>query len=305
MIKITSVPHLADFLKVRTELLYAISNNTEEFYKIYTISKNNGKRRIIEAPIPILKYIQRKILKKFLLDRVHPIATAFEYGNSIQKNAMIHCDQNTILKLDLKNFFQSITYKRVLSYFKRQGYPDNLAIMLSHLCTLNGHLPQGAVTSPRLSNLIQYNFDYNLYRYCSRKGLHVTRYADDITISGYINKDIADEIIKYCEQRLSNINLKLNKEKTKIIYKHQRQTVTGIVVNKKLNIPITLRRKLRQTMYYLIKFGEINHVVITKKDIYKLLGQINFVYETSRHNMITNIEFYKYRQYLIELQKNI
>jgi len=105
MIKITSVPHLADFLKVRTELLYAISNNTEEFYNIYTIPKNNGKCRIIEAPIPILKYIQRGILKKFLPYRIHPIASAFEHGNSIQKNAMIHCDKNAILKLDLKNFF--------------------------------------------------------------------------------------------------------------------------------------------------------------------------------------------------------
>lgn len=267
MIHCLSVKQLADCLKVRTELLYDISNNTENFYKIYTIPKKNGKLRIIEAPVPILKYIQKIILRNFLSRRVHPIATAFEQGDSIQKNAWIHRNQHAILKLDLKNFFQSITYKRVLRYFKRQGYSENIAVMLSHLCTLNGHLPQGAVTSPRLSNLIQYNFDLNLYKYCYKNKLCVTRYADDITFSGNINKEVANEIIHYCEDRLSRINLQINKAKTKIIYKNQRQLVTGLVVNKKVNTPITLRRELRQTMYYLIKFGEIRRTPPTKNDI--------------------------------------
>lgn len=245
MIHSISVKQLADCLKVRTELLYDISNNTEKFYKIYTIPKKNGKPRVIEAPVPILKYIQKIILKRFLSRRVHFIATAFEQGSSIQKNAWIHREQSVVLKLDLKNFFPSITYKRVLGYFKRQGYPENIAVLLSHLCTLNGHLPQGAVTSPRLSNLIQYNFDLNLYKYCYKNKLCVTRYADDITFSGNINKEVANKIIYYCEDRLSRINLHINKSKTKIIYSNQRQTVTGLVVNKKINTPITLRRQLR------------------------------------------------------------
>ena len=301
MIHSISVKQLADCLKVRTELLYDISNNTEKFYKIYTIPKKNGKPRVIEAPVPILKYIQKIILKRFLSRRVHFIATAFEQGSSIQKNAWIHREQPVVLKLDLKNFFPSITYKRVLGYFKRQGYPENIAVLLSHLCTLNGHLPQGAVTSPRLSNFIQYNFDLNLYKYCYKNKLCVTRYADDITFSGNINKEVANKIIHYCEDRLSRINLQINKSKTKIIYSNQRQTVTGLVVNKKINTPITLRRQLRQTMYYLIKFGEINRTPPTKNDIYKLLGQISFVCETDR----SNSEFYKYKKYLIDLQKTI
>lgn len=291
------IERLSYLSKVEIPLLYYIANNTLKYYHIYYIPKKNGKFRRIEAPFPILRHIQRVIMDNILPNRVHFIATGFREWYNIIHNAEIHCNQKVIVTIDIKDFFSSIQYRRILSFYKRQNMSESAAILFTKLCTINGHLPQGAPTSPLLSNLIQFNFDKNLYFYCINKNIAVTRYADDITFSGNMDTDDIQSLLTYIEKKLKNIKLTINKEKTRVLKNYSQQKVTGLIVNKKINTPRKLRRELRKTMYYLMKYGEIDRYSPSQKDLNSLLGKINFVYSIDT----SNNEFNIYRHYLIKL----
>lgn len=288
---------LAHVSGVKIPFLYYIANHTLEFYKIYYIPKKNGKFRRIEAPLPILNHIQHSILRYLLPNRIHFIATGFRTRYNIKDNAEIHCNQKVIVTIDIKNFFPSIQYNRIFNFYRRQGMLKSTATLFTKLCTVNGHLPQGAPTSPLLSNLIQFNFDKNLYRHCINRNISVTRYADDITFSGNMDNYDIQSLINYTERKLKNIKLSINKEKTRILKTHDQQRVTGLVVNKKVNVPRKIRRKLRQTMYYLMKYGEINRHPLCLKDLNSLLGKINFVCSIDK----LNTEFKLYKRYVVKL----
>lgn len=111
-------------------------------------------------------------------------ATAFEPGTSIKDNAENHCGRPVVIALDVKDFFPSLKYSRVLALFRRYTETENAAVMLAKLCTLYGHLPQGAVTSPHISNLLLHDLDFTLKLYALDHNLEFTRYADDLTFSG-------------------------------------------------------------------------------------------------------------------------
>ncbi len=288
---------LSHISRVKIPFLYYIANNTLKFYQIYYIPKRNGKFRRIEAPLPILRHIQRVILQDTLPRRIHFIATGFRDRYSIRDNAEIHCNQKVIVTIDIKNVFSSIQYNRIFSFYRRQNMSESTATLFTKLCTINGHLPQGAPTSPLLSNLIQFNFDNSLYSYCASRNIAVTRYADDITFSGNINSYDIKSVINYTERKLKNIKLTINKEKTRILKNYDQQRVTGLVVNKKINVPRKLRRELRQTMYYLMKYGEIDRRPPCQKDLNSLLGKINFVCSIDA----LNTEFKLYKRHVIKL----
>lgn len=292
-----SVERLSLMSGIKIPFLYFIANNTLKFYQIYHIPKKNGKFRRIEAPLPILSHIQRVILHHILPRRIHFIATGFRDKYNIKDNAEVHCNQNVIVTIDIKNFFPSIQYNRVFNFYKRQNLPESVATLFAKLCTINGHLPQGAPTSPLLSNLIQFHFDNSLYAYCISRNIAVTRYADDITFSGNIDNYDIRSLINYTERKLKNIKLTINKSKTRILKNHEQQRVTGLVVNKKVNVSRKFRRELRQTMHYLMKYGEINRHPPCLKDLNSLLGKISFV--CSIDSM--NTEFKLYKRFIIKL----
>lgn len=220
-------------------------------YSQFQIPKRSGGSRTIHAPAPGLKAIQRTILRRVLGKlKAHPCATGFERGHSIVTNALPHVGRGVIIKLDVKDFFTSTTTARVGEYFRAIGWDSEAAELLTAICTTQGALPQGAPTSPRLSNLVNYRLDARLAALAGARGASYSRYADDITFSdSQTSTDAqtrANDLIRATRQILKDSGYQLHTDKKlRIARRHDRQIVTGIVVNQKPNLPRKTRRLLR------------------------------------------------------------
>ncbi len=286
-------------IKKLKQILYYLSNNIENHYIETTIYKKNGKPRNVYEPSPLLKNIQRNILHNVLIEkRISPYATAYKKGISLKDNALIHVNQKKILKLDIKDFFDNITFWQIYkSCFREELYPKSIGILLTKLTTYHNKLPQGAPSSPYISNIILRNFDWVIGKFCSINNINYTRYCDDLTFSGDFN---TSAIIKIVKQELQKIHLKLNYKKIHIVYSNKCQIVTGIVVNKKINAKKEYRHKIRQEMYYIKKYGIDSHlkkkkIMNKKKYINSLIGKINYC-------LYLNKDYSIYREYLQELR---
>ena len=241
--------------------LYGLSNNLEKHYHNVLIPKSDGTKRKLSVPDLILKNVQRSIVDNILV--YYPIskyATAYKVGSNVQKNARPHVNKNKILKLDIEGFFDNIIYSRVKDIvFYEEKFSEPIRILLTMLCYYRESLPQGAPTSPAITNIIMYDFDEKIGAYCTEKGVSYTRYCDDMTFSGEFDEK---EIITLVKKELRKLGLFLKNRKTVVINSTKRQTVTGIVVNEKLNITKEYKKKIRQEIYYIEKFGLESH---TKK----------------------------------------
>ena len=296
--KLTSVNMLARQLGLTAKQLYFIAYNLERFYTVYQIPKKNGKFRTIEAPSALLKKIQRKILKKLVSRHTSKVAMAFEKKRNIIQNAKLHLKQPVIVGLDVKDFFPSLKFELVWKYFRDQNIAREPARLIATLCTFKGHLPQGAVTSPFLANRLLREFDETMLHRCHQAKVNYSRYADDITLSGSVSNDLKEKLLSFVREGLHLYGLQLNNEKIRILRRNNRQEVTGIVVNEKLQAPRELRRTLRQKMYYLNRYWENDWQKMTENDLDKLLGQVNFVWSIDKNNS----EFAEYRKQLLEIK---
>ena len=252
-------PHLAGLLGYDLDYVQILSTCQGDFYKEYKIPKRNGKMRVINEPMPNLKEMQTWILDNILLSpgvlkQVALVATAFIPQRSIVDNASCHVGKRTVICMDLKDFFSSVHYLYVYLAFKGLGYGKDVAGMLAHLCTLNDVLPQGAPTSPMISNLILSEADKELQRYCAEMDIAYTRYADDLTFSTN-RKFHYGHLIGKVKMTMEKQGLAVNNEKTKVFHLNQSQSVTGIIVNHHLQVGKNYRRRIRQEMYYLRRFG--------------------------------------------------
>lgn len=265
----------------RTKLNYLEIRGLEPAYKTFPIPKRSGGQRTIEAPAEKLKQIQRTILRKLLARlKAHPNVTGFERGHSIVTNANVHVGAEVVIRLDIKDFFGRTSAGRVLDFFRSIGWNQEAAELVTKLTTYNNHLPQGAPTSPRLANLVNYPMDVRLARLAEKIGAVYTRYADDITFSipkasmqaGSIEAEnpktleklplakTAENYSRYAvalairttKLILADYGYKLHhKRKLHIRRNHQRQMVTGLVVNEKVNLPRLTRRRLRAVEHHL------------------------------------------------------
>ena len=149
---------------------------------------------------------------------------------------------------------------------------------LSGICTLNGSLPQGAPTSPYLSNLIFKKIDDQISQFCRSKNINYTRYSDDLTFSG--DKNIFG-VINFTNERFKENGFSINQDKLRTRRKNESQEVTGILVNEKLQAPKITRKYFRQATYYIRKFGLTSHLDYTenkrKNSIQHLIGIGNFI----------------------------
>lgn len=255
------------------------SYTAKSFYRYFSINKVSGGIREISEPLPSLKEIQRWILDNILYKcEVSKFAKGFVPEKSIKENARFHRKQPKVLSLDIENFFPSIGAGRVYNFYFRLGYQKKLAHLLTKLCTLEGSLPQGAPTSPALSNLVSLRLDKRLSGLALKEKIRYSRYADDITFSGDFDEG---RLIKFTRKVLADEGYRLNEKKTRLMEQHQRQEVTGIVVNQYLQAPRTTRRELRKTMHYIKKYGIESHIQfnqITQANYVKhLLGIANFI----------------------------
>lgn len=271
--------HLSYLTGYHLDYIYKVSNSPKKFYRNFKIVKKNGKERLISEPLPNLKDIQRWILDNILMKcSINSYIKSYIPNKSIKDNARFHRKQEVVLNLDIKDYFPSIKSEKVYKYFKSLGYSVFVSTFLTKICTLNNSLPQGSPTSPMLSNLITNNIDIQLSKFCVKNKIRYTRYADDLTFSGNFNEGF---VIKIAEKILMLNGFLLNKEKIRARRKHQRQEVTGIVVNKKMQVSKEKRKKLRQEMYYINKFGLNDHLekIKVESDYYldRLLGICNFI----------------------------
>ncbi|MBA4062406.1 MAG: RNA-directed DNA polymerase [Isosphaera sp.] len=251
-------------------------------YRHRWVPKADGRARLLEIPRPGLKLVQRKILAD-LLDAVpaHPAAHGFRPGRSAVTNAAEHCGRAVVVRLDLADFFPSVPAARVSRIFRTLGYPDPVARLLTGLCTTRvpadvwdtrpnpgpadhparvrfagRHLPQGAPTSPALANLAAHRLDRRLARLATAVGATYTRYADDLAFSG-------GNAVRRGAARLARLvavvareeGFAVNPGKTRVMTRAGRQTVTGVVVNARPNLPRAEFDRLKATLTNCVRHG--------------------------------------------------
>jgi hypothetical protein len=239
-------------------------------YTRFTVPKRDGTPREICAPGRPLRWYQRQILH-LILDRVppHPAAHGFVAGRSTVTNAAPHRGAAVLLKFDLTDFFPTLHYFRVMGLFASLGYPVGIgrfsthddarevAPTLARLCTYttdprrfgDGIAPQGAPTSPALSNLVCRTLDARLDGLARRNGGAYTRYADDLTFSFPAGFDAIGRFRWWVDQVCHQEGFLVNSKKSHVIRRSQRQTVTGIVTNDALRVPRDQRRRFRAVLH--------------------------------------------------------
>ena len=275
---ISSPKHFSLLVGMNHKYVCSMANASGHFYRSFTIPKSNGEKRYIDEPLPDLKFVQDWILKNILERcKTSDYAKAYIKGRTLKHNARFHRAQPVLVTMDIKDFFSSISLNEVTAIFEQMGYFHKLSRFLAHLCCLKNVLPQGAPTSPYLSNLRMIAFDDKVASYTSNLHIRYTRYADDLTFSGELNphhliKDISDFVF---EEGFS-----INSGKTRVARRGARQEVTGIVVNSHMQVAKDKRKHIRQQVYYIRKYGIDSHLerVGEKRANYlnHLLGQINF-----------------------------
>lgn len=276
-------------------------NEPSEIYKKFSIRKRSGNRRFIHVPTPKLMRTQRWISEHILAKLpVHFSSQAFNKGNSIKKCASRHCGAKWLIKIDIADFFSSVSEIQVYRIFRGLNYQPLVAFELARLCTVGthnesprkknrnwnvltpnkkislysqnllGYLPQGAPTSPLLANLIMKESDNALQVLAQKSSLTYTRYSDDLIFSTsetFFNRSQAKKFIFDAYKILSKSGFKPQFRKTIIVPPSSKKIVLGLNVdseNPKLS-KVT-KDKIRQHLYYLEKLGPVQHAFNRKFD---------------------------------------
>lgn len=222
-------------------------------YEAFEIHKLSGGTRRILAPEASFKDLQRRVLRRILGGlSAHDAAHGFERGRSIVTHARHHVGKALVVRLDLRDFFPSTAEKRVKRYFRRIGWGGKAATLLTGWCTWEGGLPQGAPTSPRLANLVNRRLDARLRAYArSRYGVY-TRYADDLTFSFADEGEVSvpDLVGTVTRIAFDDGYVVHRRKKLHIMRRHDRQIVTGLVVNDRVSLPRSTRRWLRAVEHH-------------------------------------------------------
>lgn len=272
-------------LKKLRWLVYYEPVSFYEHYIEYRVPKRSGGYRTISAPMPQLKHVQRTILDE-ILNKIplHDAAHGFAIGRSIRTNAAMHENPFMIINVDIRDFFPSITYQRVLGLFRALGYSGQISTLLALLTTYTPRrkmkwrgkdvyvskgqriLPQGAPTSPAITNLICRRLDVRFSKLAEKENVTYSRYADDITFSipqpeipdnqmDHINEKIG-KILGMTHKTLQAEGFEVHKKKTRVLKPRHRQEITGLVVNNGgTRIPRPWLRRLRAILHNMKKHG--------------------------------------------------
>jgi hypothetical protein len=276
-------------------------------YSYQWMLQRGGKSRLLEAPKARLKAIQRRLLHE-ILDRipVHDAVHGYRRGRSIASFAAPHCGQAIVLRFDLCDFFPSIRASRVHALFRTAGYPEDVAQVLTGLCTnvvpaevmrrtprreydtnpspsrdcfRRRHLPQGAPTSPALANLCAYRLDCRLAGLARALDARYTRYADDLAFSG---GEIFERGARRFQIAVARIALEedfaVRTTKSRFMRQAVRQQLAGVVVNAHLNITRTNYDRLKAILCNCVRYGPASQNREARTDFHKHLeGQIAYI----------------------------
>jgi hypothetical protein len=269
-------------------------------YRRFVIPKRGGGERAIWAPLPILKAAQRWVLRNIVEKLpVHGAAHGFLAGRSTLSNAQAHTGARLVLKMDAKDFFPTVTLRRVKGVFRKAGYREQVATLLALICTESPRevveedgqtyyvslgprcLPQGAPTSPALTNTLCLRLDRRIAGLASKLGWRYTRYADDLTFSlpeGHEGAPALGKLMGLVRRVVESEGFTLHPDKTRVHRTGGRQQVTGLVVNGggAPRAPRKLRRQLRAAAHNLahgkpLKEGE---------SVERLVGYAAYVHMT-------------------------
>lgn len=211
--------------------IYQLSHHSDKYYKTFALPKKSGGTRTICQPNKKLKGLQSWILVNILNKiQASPSSTGFKKGSSTLDNALPHIGANTILNLDLKDFFPTVKTKQVYNVFKTIGYNKLIATVFTNICTYKDMLPQGGPCSPMLANLTAWSLDLRIQGYVGKRGISYTRYADDLSFSG-LNPTKVVKIIPMIKLIINEENFEVNHKKTRIASSARAKIVTGLIVN--------------------------------------------------------------------------
>lgn len=251
---IEHVDALAEFLSLTLPemrwLAYHRDATKNPHYKQFTIPKSDGSERVISAPRPKLKKAQHTILHK-ILDRmpIHGAAHGFVPGRSIASHADKHAGRKIVVKMDLKDFFPTLTFPRVKGLFRKIGYPEQVATVMALICTepkrkevehdgemyhvslSHRSLPQGAPTSPTITNIVCMRLDRRMSGLAKKLGWSYSRYADDLVFSTNDTDINIGALLRLSEKVIRAEGFRRHPKKTHVMRQCNRQKVTGLIVN--------------------------------------------------------------------------
>jgi len=258
-------------------LAFAREVSTTTHYHRFTIPKRTGGERLISAPHKKLKAAQHWILEKVL----EPLALAehahgFVPGRSTVSNALPHVGAAVVVNVDLRDFFPTVTYRRVKGMFRKLGYSEEVATVLALLCSepdittteLDGtryyvargprRLPQGAPTSPAITNILCRRLDRRVAGWAKKHGFTYTRYADDLTVSTKDPAAPVGKMLAFLRRVTATEGFEVHPDKVRVVRRGRRQEVTGVVVNERPGVPRDELRRFRALLYQIEKDGPAN-----------------------------------------------
>lgn len=271
--------------------LYNISIYSEKHYKTYSIPKKTVGIRIISQPSRSLKGIQSWILVN-ILDKikVSKSCKGFEKGSSIIENVKPHIGANTIVSLDIKDFYPSITDKQIFNVFKTIGYNNLVSTIFTNICSYKGKLPQGSPCSPKLANLITWHLDLRISGFIGKKGIIYTRYADDLTFSGS-NPQTLSKSINYLRYIIKDEGFAVNESKTRIAGITKSKKITGLVLSdESYGIGSSKYKKIRALIRKLTFINEQTNY----KEFNYLKGYLSY---------LKNVDFVRYKKAKLYIEK--
>ncbi|EOV0288687.1 retron St85 family RNA-directed DNA polymerase [Salmonella enterica] len=287
-----NVDDLSHALRLPKEVISKFSFNNDKYYHRIEMEKKSGGIRHIESPLKELKAIQRWVLR-YILDKLSPsvYAKGFVRKKSIIDNAKPHEGNQYVLNLDLQDFFTNVKASHVYTLFKNIGYNNNIAFILTSFCTKGGYLPQGAPTSPALSNLVCLRLDHRISTYCKKRALTYTRYADDLCISG--NKILILQKASYLiKDIICDEGFIINSKKEKFLGPKVRREVTGLTVTPRITISKRDYCIYRKRIYDLVR-----NEIPNKNEI--IAGVLSFVRSIDKDKGRKLSEFYQKQNAII------
>lgn len=286
---IFEIEHLSKLVGIEITELKKMISSPHSFYREFSIPKKRGGKRKIMAPYPSIlscqTWIHENILKTI---QPHFCTHAYREKRSIISNATPHLNQKAILKMDLKDFFPSIPINWVINFFSSLGYPNNVSYYLASLCCIDDALPQGASTSPSLSNVLLKHFDSRLFKLAKEYKLNYTRYADDLAFSGVY---IPHKLIGIISEIITESGLLVNEKKTSLIIGDKQKIITGLSVKGEcLSLPRASKRLIKKEVHYIKQFGLVSHISKLKiKNPYylqSLEGKLRFWLQVEPDNAV-------------------
>lgn len=268
-LNLTSETHMSKYKYISNNelksFLYGLlyyDEDKKKNYEVQLIPKKNNSKRLLRIPKLKLKEIQRLILENYLEKIVvSDNATGFVKKRGIIDNAKAHQKSNIILKIDLKNFFDNINENMIINSLKNRSsnlsINNNFAEIITYISTVDNMLPTGSPTSPYLSNIICYKLDFRINKFCQKRNITYTRYADDLTFSGNV---IDKKFLNSIKQIIEDEELTINERKTKFLHKGSKKKITGYIVNEEISIGRKEYKNLLFQLSFCEKYG-INQTI--------------------------------------------